>query len=297
LSTLTKVFIVLMVVFAIAFTMTTIAFVGRTTDWRSLATGYQAQTSVVETHMRNLAAAHAAEKTVWYDEKRALDGQLGTLRTANEAQGKELSDLRDRTATLEGQVADKEALARGLVSQNQVTQDLLVKQQQQRQDLETRNNDLETRNLQLSERVNELTAQMLVLVQQQQQLEQQVNMLRGSGGRTGLSSSGGGSVSAPAPSTPRVPGPSISSATTPSTAPIRGRIVEVDGNLASISVGSADGVQSGTVFVIYRGQEYVGDMEVTDVEPNLSAGRIIRSRSTPRPSDQVTDEAGSRQNQ
>ena len=44
------------------------------------------------------------------------------------------------------------------------------------------------------------------------------------------------------------------------------------------------------VFVIYRGSEYVGDLEVTDVQPNLSAGRIVRARSTPRSNDMVADE-------
>jgi hypothetical protein len=286
LSTLTKVFIVLMVVFSIAFTMTTISFVGRTTRWRELAEGYRTQATVAETHMRNLAAAHAAEKTVWFDEKRAQENQIASLRAAGEAQGKELADLRERTATLEGQVSDKEALARGLVSELQVTQDLLVKQQQQREELEKRNNDLETRNLQLSERVNELTAQMLVLVQQQQQLEQQVNMLRTGGGGPGA----GRPTAQVTPPGPSVPGPAVRSATGAVAAPIRGRIVEVDGNLASISVGSADGVREGMVFVVYRGAEYVGDIEITDVEPNLAAGRVIRSRSTPRPNDQVTDE-------
>jgi hypothetical protein len=145
---------------------------------------------------------------------------------------------------------------------------------------------LERRNLDLSERVNEQTAQILVLVQQQNQLEQQINILREEKSR--LSQSGAG-----APATGRyvpVEYGGVSPVAAPAATPIRGHIVEVQGNIATISVGSADGVKEGAVFVIYRGPDYVGDLKVTDVEPNLSAGRIIRSRSTPRQNDQVADE-------
>jgi hypothetical protein len=55
-------------------------------------------------------------------------------------------------------------------------------------------------------------------------------------------------------------------------------------------VGSADGVETGMVFVIYNGSEYVGDLEITDVEPNQSAGRITRTRRAPRAGDSVADE-------
>ena len=52
--------------------------------------------------------------------------------------------------------------------------------------------------------------------------------------------------------------------------PIRGRILEVDGNLATISVGSADGVQVNMTFVIYRGSDYVGDLRIIDIEPHTA---------------------------
>ena len=64
----------------------------------------------------------------------------------------------------------------------------------------------------------------------------------------------------------------------------------MQGDLATISVGSADGVKETAVFVIYRGREYVGELRVTDVEPNLAAGKIVSSRMTPRPDDLVADE-------
>ena len=283
-STLTKVFIVLMVIFSIAFTMTTISFVARTNDWKALAEDYRAEQLLVESHMRNLAAAHAAEKTVWLDAKKALDDRIAALETAQAVHLSEIAELRDEGARLRAEKSDGEALAHRLASELQVAQSGWLEQRQQRQQIEKRNLELERRNLDLNERVNEQTAQVLVLVQQQRQLEQQVNILReenaklAGAGRVGVGQKpmdlAGVKPVAPA-----------------AAAPIRGQIVEVRGKLATISVGSADGVQKGMVFIIHRGSDYIGDIEITDVEPNLSAGRLLRTRATPRAKDMVADES------
>ena len=283
-STLTKVFIVLMVIFSIAFTMTTISFVARTNDWKALAEDYRAEQLLVESHMRNLAAAHAAEKTVWLDAKKALDDRIASLETAQAGHLSEIAERRDEGARLRAEKSDGEALAHRLASELQVAQSGWLEQRQQRQQIEKRNLELERRNLDLNERVNEQTAQVLVLVQQQRQLEQQVNILReenaklAGAGRVGVGQKpmdlAGVKPVAPA-----------------AAAPIRGQIVEVRGKLATISVGSADGVQKGMVFIIHRGSDYIGDIEITDVEPNLSAGRLLRTRATPRAKDMVADES------
>ena len=42
--------------------------------------------------------------------------------------------------------------------------------------------------------------------------------------------------------------------------------------LATISIGSADGVEPGDRFHVVRGEMYICDILITDVEPDLSAG-------------------------
>jgi hypothetical protein len=74
---------------------------------------------------------------------------------------------------------------------------------------------------------------------------------------------------------------------------ITGHVVEAEGPHVTVSVGSADQVAKGMILVISRGgTQYVGDIEITDVEPNLAAGRLVRSAEglTPRKGDQVHDE-------
>jgi cell shape-determining protein MreC len=71
--------------------------------------------------------------------------------------------------------------------------------------------------------------------------------------------------------------------------PVRGKILEISGNLVTISVGSADGVKEGMVFMITRGDQYVGDLKISTVNPNQSAGRMVRTTLAPAQGDQVKD--------
>ncbi len=287
-STLTKIFIVLMVVFSIAFTTMIISFVARTDDWRALASTYQDELKIVETHMQKQAAAHAAEKTAWLDTKNTLENRVSDVQTTVANQASELAGLREDVARLQAEKGSSEALAHQLTSELNVAHNGWLEQRDQRKAIEKRNMELSTRNADLNERVNELTAQVVVMAQQQKQLEQQVNILQDEQKQMARGGQAGGQARQAAASSSGLE--RVSSVTPPASTPIRGRVAEVDGNIATITVGSSDGVQQDMVFVIYRGRDYIGDLRVTDVEPNLAAGRIVNSRGTPRVDDMVTNE-------
>ncbi len=287
-STLTKIFVVLMVIFSIAFTMTTVSFVANTTGWKGLAEDYQQELKVVETHMRSLSAAHAAEKTAWLDSRNSRDARITDLESTQAAQLAEIAELQDTVAGLKAEKGDAEGLARRLSNQLQVAQTGWKEAGDELDEIEKRNMQLERRNLDLNERVNEQTAQIVVLVQKQHLLEQQINILRDESSKVAR---GGGSRTARPEAISSTSMVGVNPATkTGSVTPIRGRILEVQGSLATISVGSADGVREGMVFVIYRGRDYIADLEVSDVEPGLAAGRIMRAKTMPRSSDMVMDE-------
>ena len=137
-----------------------------------------------------------------------------------------------------------------------------------------------------SDRVGDAVVQV-VLHQQQRQLEQQIHMVR-SAQRAGAAQPGAPGVVTPA----GVAGPDAVPLASPVAAsPIRGHITDISGSLATISVGSADGVADGMVFVIYRGLDYVGDLKISVVEPDRSAGRVMGAAGSPRVGDEVADEA------
>ena len=61
---------------------------------------------------------------------------------------------------------------------------------------------------------------------------------------------------------------------TPIGTDIKGMILEVDGNLVTLSVGSADGVAKNMVFHVTRGDRFVCDVIVTNVDINRCAGTL-----------------------
>jgi hypothetical protein len=77
---------------------------------------------------------------------------------------------------------------------------------------------------------------------------------------------------------------------------IRGQITSVRGNLASVSVGSADGVSPGMIFLIYRpgatgtSPLYLGSLRITKVEVGESAGMIEQTTGDIREGDLARDE-------
>lgn len=71
---------------------------------------------------------------------------------------------------------------------------------------------------------------------------------------------------------------------------INGRVTAVDAvhHVAQLNVGSADGVQEGMRFVLYRGADFVGELEVAQVEPNNCAGLLSKVQIQPQPRDKAT---------
>jgi hypothetical protein len=79
-------------------------------------------------------------------------------------------------------------------------------------------------------------------------------------------------------------------ALTPSApAPIRGHVIEVSGDLVTLSVGSADGVRKDMVFIVFRDDQYVCDVKVSMIDPNQAAGRMVQSAQPPKVGDEATD--------
>lgn len=290
-SAVTKVLIIVLVVLCVAFSMTAISFVASSANWKALAEEYLNEAQIADAHQRNLMAAHAAELASARDTMRNLRDRINQLEA-------DLQDATEQTAHQAGEIAQlqsdnrqADALSQRLTNELGIAQAGRAAVQSQRKELESRNIVLEKRNVDLNERVNELTTRVTVLVQQQRHQAQQMSILRSENQK--LAQQAGEPIAGGAEA---VPGAGMRGVKPLSGAPvprISGHVVAVDGDFVTISVGSADQVKKGAIFVIFReGSTYIGDIEITDVEPNLSAGRIIRSVPgvAPRKGDQVQDE-------
>lgn len=285
-STLTKVFVVLLAVFSIAFTVMTVSVVAQTTNWRETALTYEEQARIADTNLRNMIAASAADLAAARDQVESYAANAAELETKLADKTNECGQLRANLAKAEAGNASSGAMNASLVAQLQASEAARDEYRKQREDLEKRNIELERRNVDLSDRVNELTARVAVMIEEKRQFEQQINILKSQNERLSRAE-GAASPVFESPSGAAMP--NVRAVNPPSGSPVRGSVVAVEGNLVTLNVGSADGVQTEMVFVLYRGGEYVGDVQVSVVDPDQCAGRLIRSTRTPMAGDLATD--------
>lgn len=81
------------------------------------------------------------------------------------------------------------------------------------------------------------------------------------------------------------PGPARSAAPVTYGNDINGVLVEVSRGMATLSVGSADGVQQGMTFHVTRGDKFLCDVKITNVDVNKSAGVLDLVQQQPKVGD------------
>ena len=286
-STLTKILVILLVVFCIAFTMSAISFVARTNEWRALAQGYQQEALVSDTYLRNTLAESAAQKALDRDAINAHIARIKELESANQDAARQIAGLKADLAQARAEATSLQGTVRTLSGEIKVGQAGWAEQRKQRELLPERNLEVEKRNLDLNERVNEQTAQLTVLHQELRRREQQIQILREENRKLAQARRGAAEFETFSPAEQE----RVTPLTAVASSPVRGRVTGISGALATISVGSADGVTEDMVFVIYRGLDYIGDLEISKVEPNQAAGKIVRAAGAVRVGDEVADEA------
>ncbi|MDO8629275.1 MAG: hypothetical protein Q7R41_02180, partial [Phycisphaerales bacterium] len=234
-STLTKVFTVLLVVLSIVFTVMTISVVAQTANWRDTALKYEENARIADTNLRSMIAASAAELATARDTVKAHLGKIGELETQMQANSAELARLRSDLAKVEAEKSSAEAMNRGLLTQVEAARSGETEYRKQLAGIEKRNIELERRNIDLNDRVNEQTAQIDVLVEQKRQYEQQLNILKEEaekGPRQASRTGAGAALESPAGAAM----PNVTALTPGGPTAIRGNILEVSDNLLTISV-------------------------------------------------------------
>ena len=286
-SILTKVFIVLLAVLSIAFTTMTVAMVAQTTNWKDTAEKYRQHASVADSSLRHQIAAHSVDLATSRDAVQRHRERTGDLEVQLRESTAGLASIRAELARAESERSSTEAMNRGLLAQIEIARGNESSYRQQREMLDRQNIDLQQRNIDLNGRVNELTSTISVLAEQKRQFEQQINILRSENMRM---SRGAGRIGASSrmEAATGVAMRNIEALTPVQGSAIRGKILEVQGNLVTVSVGASAGVTEGMVFVIHRGGEYIGDLKISMVDPDKAAGRLVRPCS-PLLGDKVSD--------
>lgn len=295
-SVLTKVFVVLLTVLSISLSMFVIAAFAKQEKWMESAGDWKAAALDAQAKERTVSANAALEQ------QRALARQLEAERQISELQDSlrekdtDITEFVEQIAGLQNQLTVEQSQVTSAQHLKELIQASFNSEKEFSARLSLRNNELERRNTDLNDRVKELTSQLAMAQSRVMALKEQIAGM--SGGTTMASTTG--TVQIPGgpgivqPYTPSVAPAQVVSAMT---SPIRGEITGVNGGIAEISVGSADGVAPGMEFMLYRSTskssqpEYLGTLRITRVEANRSAGVVEQANGEIRRGDTARDVA------
>ena len=238
----------------------------------------------------NTLKADLSKKTLQYNEsaslRKELEKKLDDRISLLEDEKNKLSvDLRKserksleyqgRANSWAGVLASFEQTIGNLEQSLKLTQDQLNKTRSEgikdRKDLNEITASLYEKMVQLES----LEASKRRLLEQKTSLEEQMTQIAGVGG-----------ITVAAPVTPDFD--PVRSSSMPGELDIRGLITEIGKSLTVISVGTADGVRKGMVFHVTRGDDFVCDIVITEVDTNQAAGVLDLVQQQPRTRDVVS---------
>ncbi|MCK4341292.1 MAG: hypothetical protein KAY37_06165 [Phycisphaerae bacterium] len=268
-STMTKVFVVLTSVVAIALSCLTVATAARWSNQKDQIEDYQRLYQAEFVRRLNMEAVMATSLAM-------KDDALQEERQLRSEEEKNVSDLTDDLESLRIELARQRNDATAFEAGRKKLEEILEVQtaeitstRKNYQVLLTEKIDLQTRNQRLASRVLELTSQLTIASDEirnmQEKLyasEQRVKELQ-----EGLVGTPRVAAAAEAPAG-AVP------VTRAVAGPIKGEIVQVEGRYVSINVGETSGVVAGMPFMVYRGDTYVGDLKVEKVFPKEAGGKL-----------------------
>ena len=296
-SVLTKVFVVLLTVVAIALSMLVVGAFARQDDWRASASDWQQAALDAQAKERTVSADAAIKQARWLDRHASDLAAISELEATSAQKDRDLAEARRKLAERESSLAIEQGNVTALANQNKVFVADVNKEREFSAKLARRNSELERQNIDLNDRVKELTANIAMARSQVRALQQQLAAVSGgaTAGQPAIASTSmrDGTANIVEEHLPQV----LLSPYTAVPAPIRGEITSIQDSLASISVGSADGVSPGMEFLIYRPStrhgrpQYLGTLRVMRVEAHESAGLIEHAEGDIRLGDAAKDVA------
>lgn len=283
-STMTKVFVVLTSVVAIVLSCLTVATAARWTNQQETIESYRSLSEADLIHRMNVEVIMATKLAMKDDELQQQAQELTNAQGRVRDLEAQLEGLRIDLARQTNEKVNSEAGRKKIEEILEVTTAELTSTQKQNQVLLTQNIDLQTRNQRLASRNLELTSQLTISTDENRNLQEklyaaeqqnkELQQVLASGRRVAPA------AEAPSGALPAVP---------PVAGPIAGEVVQVDGGYVSVNIGETSGVLSGMTFMVYRGEQYVGDLKIDNVRPKEAGGKLtmVRQGEQVQPGDRV----------
>lgn len=288
-STMTKVFVVLTSVVAIVLSCFTVAAAAQWSNAKEQIESYQQLYQAELVRRMNMEAVMATNLAMKDDALSQQSQLIGRHEQEIARLTEDLGTVKADMASEQNARAEAEAGRKKLEEILSVQTAELTAARKENQELLADKIDLQTRNQRLTSRVLELTSQVTIATEEIRNLqeklyaaEQQTKELR-----QRLASG----VTRPQPSEPPTGAVPVSPV---AAGPIRGEVVAIDGRYVSLNVGETSGVVPGMRFMVYRGEVYIGDVEVKTVRPKEAGGTLtmVAPGQTVQRGDRVTTQLG-----
>jgi myosin heavy subunit len=284
----TKLFVVLLVILVIVNAALEIGFVSQTHDYKKRASDFEQQAKAAKDQAQSLKASTQSKIQSISSLNDTLIGKASDLESRLSRLQDEGTEINSQLATREIDLKSARASLDAMVKQTNIDGEERRSLYRQLNDEQQRAGDLRRRSIDQRERINELRGQVEIFQHQATVLQRQVAAREGElkDLREKLALTDVASVD----EIDRVAPSERAQPLTPVTeAPITGTVTVVEGDLIEVSVGSASGVQTGMRFSIYRGEEYIGEMEASKVSSDATAGSMFNLVGSVQPGDKITN--------
>lgn len=265
-STLTKFLVVLLSLFTIFLCGMVIVFVANSNNYKELLQN--------EKDLRIVADSEAATIKSQFDEqlkktaelKTELEDEIQQLQIQNNSLAADNQNLERMAQRYQDQAESRQGVLAGF---EQSVRNLQASLEQTQAQLDTaREQNIEDR-----KQLNQITANLYEKMVELQNLEAERRRLLEQKTALEAQLAAAGPAAQPRDITPVTPRNETATQTSVVTASnIQGLVTAVGESMVQLSVGSADGVKPNTTFHITRGDRFICDVVVTDVDINKSAG-------------------------
>ena len=262
-STLTKVFVVILFVASLFCSIVVVQTVATQANWKALADTRKQQAEAARTSADSYHQEYQVAKTkltAAHDRESNLQKQLAAKDAAVLAAERALYKAQEQVKTLALLQANFDALEAQLGRESDMNEAKTKELKAARSQIiaiQNEKREIERLRKEKTAAAELLEKQLEVVKERQVELAAENDRLRAE-----LEAAGG---KKPTTATPPVVviGPKI-----------EGSVTSVKGDLAVLNVGEASGVQRGVKFTIYRGSDYVATLKVSDVYRSQCAGII-----------------------
>lgn len=285
-STLTKILIVLLSLFSIFLCGTVVTYIGNANNYKALyltaqgeLTVLTAEKTIAQQQYNELVQIVVKRKDEHNQSIQMLEGKnhelLADLRSAERAS----LQYQARADSWQGIVTGFEQTIANLEVSLKTTQGQLDKVRKDDIQEAKEFNELTARLYETIVQLEALRADKRRLLEAKSGLEEQLK--RAAGGWAAV-------VKAVENVVTPVSGSARAAVSMPETTDLKGLVTEVGESLVSVSIGSADGVEENMVFHVTRGDDFICDVVITDVDTNKAAGVLDLKLDQPRIGDTVS---------